>query len=245
MEITLFRKIEGFEHLTNLQVLNLEENEIEKVPVWLVKRLRSLRAVKLARNSISSVSPYSSHESAKIMGWAKLLQKRLLWLEWKVSIVLCTCTLTTLSVVTWPAVDYLNENEEPLLEPSPAPAVRCAAPKAICNKTSHLPLLVTNNMLHEWGLASLLGAFFLFSLLFQTFVSAQRHCSSSRPARPAWANCEWKPPLRTPAPPPLHCFPPPHAWPAWWEEHFFDWEKRCTAKVFSRSGRHLTNRFFW
>jgi len=68
MEITLFRKIEGFEHLTNLQVLNLEENEIEKVPVWLVKRLRSLRAVKLARNSISSVSPYSSHESAKIMG---------------------------------------------------------------------------------------------------------------------------------------------------------------------------------
>jgi len=50
------RKIEGLETLVNLQVLNLEDNMIERVPLWLVKKLRCLRTVRLANNNITSVS---------------------------------------------------------------------------------------------------------------------------------------------------------------------------------------------
>ncbi|XP_076821560.1 centriolin-like [Clavelina lepadiformis] len=49
-------KIEGLEQLVNLQTLNLEGNYIEKVPLWLVKRLRLLRTIKLANNNILSLT---------------------------------------------------------------------------------------------------------------------------------------------------------------------------------------------
>ncbi|KAF7241045.1 Centriolin, partial [Varanus komodoensis] len=54
-------KIEGIEHLHNLQKLNLAGNEIEHVPVWMGKKLRSLRILNLRKNKISSL-----HEVAKL-----------------------------------------------------------------------------------------------------------------------------------------------------------------------------------
>ncbi|KFV95011.1 Centriolin [Eurypyga helias] len=52
-------KIEGIEHMQNLQKLNLAGNEIEHIPVWVGKKLRSLRILNLKRNKISSVSDHS------------------------------------------------------------------------------------------------------------------------------------------------------------------------------------------
>ncbi|KFV59617.1 Centriolin [Tyto alba] len=52
-------KIEGIEHMQNLQKLNLAGNEIEHVPVWVGKKLRSLRILNLKQNKVSSVSDYS------------------------------------------------------------------------------------------------------------------------------------------------------------------------------------------
>ncbi|KFP34715.1 Centriolin [Chlamydotis macqueenii] len=52
-------KIEGIEHMQNLQKLNLSGNEIEHIPVWVGKKLRSLRILNLKQNKISSVSDYS------------------------------------------------------------------------------------------------------------------------------------------------------------------------------------------
>ncbi|XP_015744996.1 centriolin isoform X1 [Python bivittatus] len=54
-------KIEGIEHLHNLQKLNLAGNEIEHLPMWLGKKLRSLRILNLRKNKISSL-----HEVAKL-----------------------------------------------------------------------------------------------------------------------------------------------------------------------------------
>uniref|UniRef100_A0A8C7DZ07 Centriolin n=2 Tax=Naja naja TaxID=35670 RepID=A0A8C7DZ07_NAJNA len=54
-------KIEGIEHLHSLQKLNLAGNEIEHLPVWLGKKLRSLRILNLRKNRISSL-----HEVAKL-----------------------------------------------------------------------------------------------------------------------------------------------------------------------------------
>ncbi|XP_063172481.1 centriolin [Candoia aspera] len=54
-------KIEGIEHLHSLQKLNLAGNEIEHLPVWLGKKLRSLRILNLRKNKISSL-----HEVAKL-----------------------------------------------------------------------------------------------------------------------------------------------------------------------------------
>uniref|UniRef100_A0A8C5RLC8 Centriolin n=1 Tax=Laticauda laticaudata TaxID=8630 RepID=A0A8C5RLC8_LATLA len=54
-------KIEGIEHLRSLQKLNLSGNEIEHLPVWLGKKLRSLRILNLRKNKISSL-----HEVAKL-----------------------------------------------------------------------------------------------------------------------------------------------------------------------------------
>lgn len=51
-----FSKIEGIEHLQNLQKLNLAGNEIEHIPVWVGKKLRSLRSLNLRQNKVSSVS---------------------------------------------------------------------------------------------------------------------------------------------------------------------------------------------
>uniref|UniRef100_A0A8D2J2T4 Centriolin n=1 Tax=Varanus komodoensis TaxID=61221 RepID=A0A8D2J2T4_VARKO len=51
-------KIEGIEHLHNLQKLNLAGNEIEHVPVWMGKKLRSLRILNLRKNKISSVGDF-------------------------------------------------------------------------------------------------------------------------------------------------------------------------------------------
>ncbi|XP_064420199.1 centriolin-like [Latimeria chalumnae] len=48
-------KIEGIEHLVNLQDLNLAGNEIEHIPVWVGKKLRSLRNLNLKQNNISSL----------------------------------------------------------------------------------------------------------------------------------------------------------------------------------------------
>lgn len=54
-----FSKIEGIEHMQNLQKLNLAGNEIERVPAWVGKKLRSLRILNLKQNKVSSVSNYS------------------------------------------------------------------------------------------------------------------------------------------------------------------------------------------
>ncbi|KAM3825334.1 centriolin isoform 1-T1 [Vipera latastei] len=54
-------KIEGIEHLHSLQKLNLAGNEIEHLPMWLGKKLRSLRILNLRKNKISSL-----HEVAKL-----------------------------------------------------------------------------------------------------------------------------------------------------------------------------------
>uniref|UniRef100_A0A8C2YAE1 Centriolin n=1 Tax=Coturnix japonica TaxID=93934 RepID=A0A8C2YAE1_COTJA len=53
-------KIEGIEHLHNLQKMNLAGNEIEHIPVWVGKKLRSLRILNLKQNKVSSVSDYAS-----------------------------------------------------------------------------------------------------------------------------------------------------------------------------------------
>uniref|UniRef100_A0A8C9LG29 Centriolin n=1 Tax=Pavo cristatus TaxID=9049 RepID=A0A8C9LG29_PAVCR len=57
----LFSKIEGMEHLHNLQKMNLAGNEIEHIPVWVGKKLRSLRILNLKQNKVSSL-----HEVAKL-----------------------------------------------------------------------------------------------------------------------------------------------------------------------------------
>nr|XP_014427854.1 centriolin isoform X2 [Pelodiscus sinensis] len=54
-------KIEGLEHMQNLQKLNLAGNEIEHIPVWIGKKLRSLRILNLRQNKISSL-----HDIAKL-----------------------------------------------------------------------------------------------------------------------------------------------------------------------------------
>ncbi|KAJ8379726.1 hypothetical protein SKAU_G00005040 [Synaphobranchus kaupii] len=55
------RKIEGLEHMGNLQHLNLAGNNIEHLPLWLAKKLRSVNTLNLQRNSISSL-----HELSKL-----------------------------------------------------------------------------------------------------------------------------------------------------------------------------------
>ncbi|XP_050782616.1 centriolin isoform X3 [Gopherus flavomarginatus] len=55
------RKVEGLEHMQNLQKLNLAGNEIEHIPVWVGKKLRSLRILNLRQNKISSL-----HDTAKL-----------------------------------------------------------------------------------------------------------------------------------------------------------------------------------
>uniref|UniRef100_A0A7M4ESE9 Centriolin n=1 Tax=Crocodylus porosus TaxID=8502 RepID=A0A7M4ESE9_CROPO len=54
-------KIEGIEHMQHLQKLNLAGNEIEHIPVWVGKKLRSLRILNLKENKISSL-----HDIAKL-----------------------------------------------------------------------------------------------------------------------------------------------------------------------------------
>ncbi|XP_053381516.1 centriolin-like isoform X4 [Mercenaria mercenaria] len=49
-------KIEGLENLTNLQILNLSGNLIEHIPIWMGKRLKSLRAFHVGRNRLESLS---------------------------------------------------------------------------------------------------------------------------------------------------------------------------------------------
>ncbi|XP_042334632.1 centriolin isoform X2 [Sceloporus undulatus] len=61
MSYNKISKIEGIEHLHNLQKLNLSGNEIEHIPVWMGKKLRSLRILNLRKNKISSL-----HEVAKL-----------------------------------------------------------------------------------------------------------------------------------------------------------------------------------
>ncbi|XP_074871233.1 centriolin isoform X3 [Carettochelys insculpta] len=48
-------KIEGLEHMQNLQKLNLAGNGIEHIPVWVGKKLRSLRILNLRQNKITSL----------------------------------------------------------------------------------------------------------------------------------------------------------------------------------------------
>ncbi|KAM7093177.1 centriolin isoform 1-T1 [Molossus nigricans] len=52
-------KIEGIEHMYNLQKLNLAGNEIEHIPAWLGKKLKSLRVLNLKGNKISSLQDVS------------------------------------------------------------------------------------------------------------------------------------------------------------------------------------------
>ncbi|XP_041049599.1 centriolin [Carcharodon carcharias] len=49
------RKIEGLEHMVNLQNLKLAGNYIEQIPVWVGKKLRSLRILNLKQNNITSL----------------------------------------------------------------------------------------------------------------------------------------------------------------------------------------------
>ncbi|XP_072344661.1 centriolin isoform X2 [Scyliorhinus torazame] len=46
-------KIEGLEHMVNLQNLKLAGNYIEQIPVWVGKKLRSLRILNLKQNNIT------------------------------------------------------------------------------------------------------------------------------------------------------------------------------------------------
>uniref|UniRef100_A0A672NVK2 Centriolin n=1 Tax=Sinocyclocheilus grahami TaxID=75366 RepID=A0A672NVK2_SINGR len=55
------RKVEGLEHMTNLQVVNLAFNNIEHLPVWMAKKLRSLHTINLQSNKI-----FSLHEITKL-----------------------------------------------------------------------------------------------------------------------------------------------------------------------------------
>ncbi|XP_055776513.1 centriolin isoform X3 [Salvelinus fontinalis] len=55
----IIHKIEGLEHMTRLQLLNLSSNDIEHVPLWLAKKLRSLQTLNLQRNKISSLHELS------------------------------------------------------------------------------------------------------------------------------------------------------------------------------------------
>uniref|UniRef100_A0A8B9GVD4 Centriolin n=1 Tax=Astyanax mexicanus TaxID=7994 RepID=A0A8B9GVD4_ASTMX len=48
------RKIEGLEHMACLQILNLSSNSIEQIPLWLAKKLRSLKSLNLQNNRIFS-----------------------------------------------------------------------------------------------------------------------------------------------------------------------------------------------
>ncbi|GCC33121.1 hypothetical protein chiPu_0011588 [Chiloscyllium punctatum] len=48
-------KIEGLEHMVNLQSLKLAGNNIEQIPVWVGKKLRSLRILNLKQNNITSL----------------------------------------------------------------------------------------------------------------------------------------------------------------------------------------------
>lgn len=52
----LFSKIEGLEHMHNLQKLNLAGNDIDHIPVWFAKKLRTLSTLNLKQNKIFSVS---------------------------------------------------------------------------------------------------------------------------------------------------------------------------------------------
>ncbi|XP_019503792.1 PREDICTED: centriolin isoform X3 [Hipposideros armiger] len=52
-------KIEGIENMCNLQKLNLAGNEIEHIPAWFGKKLKSLRALNLKGNKISSLQDIS------------------------------------------------------------------------------------------------------------------------------------------------------------------------------------------
>lgn len=49
-------KIEGLENLINLQVLNVTGNLIQHIPIWIGKRLKSLRSFHIGRNHLQSVS---------------------------------------------------------------------------------------------------------------------------------------------------------------------------------------------
>ncbi|KAA0716324.1 Centriolin Centrosomal protein 1 [Triplophysa tibetana] len=55
------QKIEGLEHMSNLQILNFAFNNIEHLPIWLAKKLRSLQTINLQRNKI-----FSLNEMAKL-----------------------------------------------------------------------------------------------------------------------------------------------------------------------------------
>ncbi|XP_073081501.1 centriolin isoform X3 [Manis javanica] len=52
-------KIEGIENMCNLQKLNLAGNEIEHIPIWLGKKLKSLQVLNLKGNKISSLQDIS------------------------------------------------------------------------------------------------------------------------------------------------------------------------------------------
>nr|XP_055056552.1 centriolin isoform X4 [Misgurnus anguillicaudatus] len=55
------QKIEGLEHMPCLQILNLAFNNIDHLPMWLAKKLRSLHTINLQGNKI-----FSLHEMAKL-----------------------------------------------------------------------------------------------------------------------------------------------------------------------------------
>ncbi|KAJ8285664.1 hypothetical protein GJAV_G00029540 [Gymnothorax javanicus] len=66
-------KIEGLEHMGSLQHLNLSGNNIEHLPVWLAKKLRSLNTLNLQGNNICSL-----HEMSKLKPLKNLTELLLL-----------------------------------------------------------------------------------------------------------------------------------------------------------------------
>ncbi|KAL5012079.1 hypothetical protein ScPMuIL_010630 [Solemya velum] len=52
-------KIEGLENLINLQVLNVTGNLIQHIPIWIGKRLKSLRSFHIGRNHLQSLNELS------------------------------------------------------------------------------------------------------------------------------------------------------------------------------------------
>lgn len=67
--LLVFSKIEGIEHLQNLQRLNLAGNEIEHIPVWVGRKLRSLRSLNLRENQVSSVSDCGQKQALLTLSW--------------------------------------------------------------------------------------------------------------------------------------------------------------------------------
>lgn len=58
--VFILYRFSGLEKLSSLVSLNLEGNQIDAIPLWLAKKLKGLRNLRLASNNIISVSIINS-----------------------------------------------------------------------------------------------------------------------------------------------------------------------------------------